>query len=139
MKTRSASTAVGGGATATLNLRGDSPSSLPSFAESPGGPSRGPQRNCVTPARTAGTTEAGAVNATPGLGLVVIVVIDAVGDDGGAGIALGYGYGPEAAGSGGGPFARQAGFGGDAVAGGTAELRPIRSGGCRGGQEGGGG
>ena len=38
MKTRSPSSASGEGATATLNLRGNSHSSFPSLAETPNGP-----------------------------------------------------------------------------------------------------
>src|ERR1035438_8133021 len=57
MKTRSSSTAMGEGATATLNLRPNSHSSLPSLAETPSGPLSVPYRYCLTPPSTAGITE----------------------------------------------------------------------------------
>src|ERR1035441_10111575 len=74
MKTRSPSTAMGDGATATLNLRPNSHNSLPSLADTPSGPWSVPYRYCRTPPSTAGITEACVIKCWLGFGVRQISV-----------------------------------------------------------------
>src|ERR1019366_4168717 len=69
MKTRSWSTAMGDGATATLNLRPYSHSSLPSLADTPSGPCSVPYKYWRTPPSTAGITEACVIKCWLGVGV----------------------------------------------------------------------
>src|SRR5579862_6847076 len=69
MNTHSPSTAIGDGATATLNFRGNDHSSAPSLAETPRGPASVPYTYWRTPPRKAGITEACDITDCPGFGV----------------------------------------------------------------------